>query len=253
MNTVQGLGSFLDSHAQQVFHSVTPQCHRSAQAPVDTNTSKDFIIMETSESLELLQLSDEILNRGVVTGVNDSDSSAIRTLQVLEEACSTWVKTFASDLQMIHLADKHAVLALCPPNVRLTVNKYERSQKVVLAILGKLGQKISEKGGKDFEMRHISNMLREATNHPTRHLMSKGFPVHMVQVENLFFKIPNNALAVIWLLLSTGTSNDGRHLTAVATVQSQLLTRVETNWKAIINLARMVVQIAQVGGVANDH
>lgn len=251
VNTVQGLGSFLGNNGQQVFQSVTPQYQRSTQAPV--KQSRDFIIMETSESAELLQLPPEILNRGDVSGVNDSDSSAIRTLQVLEEACHTWAKRLETDLQMICLTDKHALLALCPPSVRQSVAKYERAQKVVLGVLSKLVQRISESGGADFEMRHISNVLREATNHSTRHLMSKGFPVYMVQVEDLFFKIPNNALAVTWLLLSTGTSNDGRHLTAVATVQSQLLTRLETNWKAIINLARMVVQIAQVGGVANDH
>ena len=131
-------------------------------------------------------------------GVNDSDLSAIRALQVLEEAGHMWAKRKDAELQMICLTDKYAVLTLCPPNVRLLVARYERSQKIIMGVLGSLVQRIIQLADSEFEMSHILSVLRDANNFLTRQLMSKGFPVHMVEAENLFFRISHPAYGLLF-------------------------------------------------------
>ena len=80
VDIVKGLGSFLYTAGQQVFQSVASGCQPLTHAP--KKQSNDFVLMESSESGDVLQLSSQILNRSGVSGVNDSDLSTIRTLQV---------------------------------------------------------------------------------------------------------------------------------------------------------------------------
>ena len=246
---VKGLGSHLYSQGQQPFLSTTPRHSR----PVPETRRREYISMEDADPNGPFQLPSEILSRTEVPGVTDSESSGMRVVQVLEEACHMWVRKQNANFQVVCLADKQAVLALCPPSVRQIVRNYERSQKILLAVVNMVLQEVVKLAGSEFELSHMARVLGEANQFPTHMLMNKGFPVHMVEAENLFFRVPNNALGVFWMFLSTGTPIDGRHLTAVASAQAQMLARVERNWKSMVNIAQMMVRLGQMGGAGDDE